>query len=95
VIPVWDEQTRPTSGPQNTKGIILRNRRSVNTELLQIQVRVVSAVVAVSAFLFDQGSDGIHEIELGEDFEFAARHLDENGGAFVAEDVGNALDGRV
>jgi len=44
------------------------------------------------ACLTDEPGDGVHQIELGEHFESAITHLDEHGGALVAEDVGNALN---
>jgi hypothetical protein len=33
--------------------------------------------------LADETCDGVHQIELGEDFEFAAGHGDEYGGPFI------------
>lgn len=45
--------------------------------------------------MFHEAGDGVHEIELGEDFEFSGGHFDENGGAFAAKELGNAFDGRV
>ena len=47
------------------------------------------------ALVADEAGDGVHEIELGEDFEFCTGHFDEDGGAVVAEDVGDAFDGGV
>ena len=45
--------------------------------------------------LADEAGDGVHQIKFGEDFELAAGHFDEDGGAFVAEDVGDAINGGV
>ena len=47
------------------------------------------------SLLLDQRGDGAHQIVLREDFESCAVHFDEDGGIFVAENVGDALDGRV
>jgi uncharacterized membrane protein YkvA (DUF1232 family) len=44
-----------------------------------------------AALLADQPDDGVHEVELGEDFDLAVFHLDEDGRAFVAQQVGDAL----
>jgi hypothetical protein len=46
------------------------------------------------AFLFHEGGDGAHQIVFGENLEFGAVHFHEDGGIFVAQDVGDALDGR-
>ncbi len=48
-----------------------------------------------SALLFHDAGDGVHEVEFGEDFEFAVGHFDEDGGAGMAEEMGDALDGRI
>ncbi len=40
----------------------------------------------------DESGDGVHEIELGEDFEFCAGHLDEDRRTIVAKDVRDAFD---
>ena len=45
------------------------------------------------AFLFHEAGNGAHQIVFGEDFEFGAVHFDENGGIFVTENVGDALNG--
>lgn len=47
------------------------------------------------ALLFHDAGDGVHQIELGEDFEFAGGHFDEDGGAGMAEEMGDAFDGSV
>lgn len=49
----------------------------------------------LSALLFHEGGDGVHEVELGEDFEFAGGHFDEDGGAGVGKELSDAFDGRV
>ena len=48
-----------------------------------------------SALLADEAGDCVHEVELGEDFALAVFHGDEHGRAFVAQQVGDALDRRV
>lgn len=48
------------------------------------RARLSRESAVLSALLPDEAGDRVHEVELGEDFELAAVHLDENGGAFVA-----------
>src|SRR5271156_5449786 len=48
-----------------------------------------------SAFLFHKRGYGAHEVILGENFKMCAAHVHEHRGIFVAENVGDAFDGRV
>ena len=45
--------------------------------------------------MFDHAGYRVHQVELGQDFVLAIFHVDENGWAFVAQNVRDALDGRV
>src|SRR5229473_7547235 len=47
-----------------------------------------------SALGFHEAGDGAHQIVFGEDLETGVAHFHEDGGIFVAEDVGDALDRR-
>lgn len=46
----------------------------------------------MSALLFHEAGDGVHEVELGEDFELATGHFDEDSGALAAEELSDAFD---
>src|SRR6266446_930406 len=48
---------------------------------------------AHSALGFHETGDGAHQIVFGEDLETGVTHFHEDGGIFVAKDVGDALDG--
>src|SRR6266404_1676149 len=47
-----------------------------------------------SALGFHEAGDGAHQIVFGEDLETGVAHFHEDGGIFVAQDVGDALDRR-
>src|SRR6202030_3396766 len=47
-----------------------------------------------STFLFHEAGDGAHQIVFGENLEMRISHIDKDRGILVAEDVGDALDGR-
>src|SRR5579875_1504185 len=77
------------------KGNDYAKRRPLSLGIAGEWVRFGGELKADSAFLFHERGDGVHEIKLCENLEFAIGHFDENGGTGVSEKLCDTLDGGV